>query len=75
MIVGGLSLLGNNSQNSASETIGNKFYNSNLGKINKENFNTLDEIIKDDSSFYSDKTKSQIYLIKPNLSFKYNRKI
>lgn len=74
-IVGSLSLLGNNSQNSASETIGNKYLNSNLEKINKWDFNALDEIVKNNSSFYSENLKIQEYQIKPNLNFKYNRKI
>ena len=80
LITSSLFILGNTLQPSSSisskDTLDNyKNYNSekinNLKVTSKKNFNALDEIIKCDSSFYLEKTKSQIYQIKPNLSFKY----
>ena len=77
-IVGSLYFLGNDfnfSTNLSSKDTFDNYINYNAKKINKENFNALDEIIKGDSSFYSENLKTQEYQIKPNLGFKYNRKI
>lgn len=69
--------LGDNLQYSAKtppkDTLDN-YPNFNIENINKKNFNTLDELIKCDSSFYSEEIKAPIYKIEPSHCSEYTRK-
>lgn len=76
LITSSLFILGNTSQSStslSSEDALNNYKNYNSEKINKKNFNALDEIVRKDSSLYSGKIKTE-YSIEQNLSFEYFEK-
>ncbi len=67
-IIGIFSLIGNSSQNSANDTIVNKYWNSDIQNRNAKEYNTIEKIVKEKPDFYLEKDKTE-YRIGQNLNF------